>query len=336
MKEFNLKNSMDGDIPKQLARIFKTEWTSEWGEYFLSFDNEMGSGNIDSMVFNWGVTLFRYKFNFKEKIKLSFTYETEVPINFLFLTAGTIDFEVEDEPNTTLKNHQNIIVYFQPHETISYIFPANEAVELNLIEILPKDYLSKKNHNISTLKESLREIFNNKYKKRLYSHFGNYNLRIADYIHEMDRCPYDGIVRTLILEGYLNIILGLQVLEHENYLNQTTLPDSLSQKDIEKIQKATQILMNSTDAAISVSELSKQIDLSPNKMQLGFKLMYSKTVNEYIRENKLEKAREYLRTTDWSVSEIVYNIGYKSRSYFSKIFNERYGMLPTEYRKNFK
>ncbi|UWX54441.1 helix-turn-helix transcriptional regulator [Maribacter litopenaei] len=82
--------------------------------------------------------------------------------------------------------------------------------------------------------------------------------------------------------------------------------------------------------------LSRKSGLSPKKLQLGFKLLYSKTVNEYVRQLKLEVSRDYLKNTDLTISEIVYLIGIKSRSYFSKIFSEAYGILPTEYRRHLK
>ncbi|WP_245585041.1 helix-turn-helix domain-containing protein [Psychroserpens burtonensis] len=41
-----------------------------------------------------------------------------------------------------------------------------------------------------------------------------------------------------------------------------------------------------------------------------------------------------MRSADLNVSQVVYSIGFTSRSYFSKIFKEKYGITPNEYRKS--
>ena len=68
-------------------------------------------------------------------------------------------------------------------------------------------------------------------------------------------------------------------------------------------------------------------------MQDGFKFLYNRTVTEYIRHIRLESARDLLKTTDLNISQIVYTIGFSSRSYFSKIFREKYGITPNEFKK---
>ena len=40
-----------------------------------------------------------------------------------------------------------------------------------------------------------------------------------------------------------------------------------------------------------------------------------------------------LKNTDLNISQIVYSIGFSSRSYFSKIFKEKYGITPNKFKK---
>ena len=112
--------------------------------------------------------------------------------------------------------------------------------------------------------------------------------------------------------------------------------EDISKEDILKIHKLTTYIIENISENISITTLSEESGLSPKKLQLGFKILYSKTVNEYVRSLKLEISKNYLKNSDLSVSEIVYAIGIKSRSYFSKIFFEAYDILPTEYRKHIK
>ncbi|MCB0387243.1 MAG: helix-turn-helix transcriptional regulator, partial [Winogradskyella sp.] len=75
-----------------------------------------------------------------------------------------------------------------------------------------------------------------------------------------------------------------------------------------------------------------QFGLSPSKLQEGFKLMHGHTVTEYIREVRIKKAEELIKNTDMNISEVVYTIGLTSRSYFSKIFKEKYNCSPKDYK----
>ncbi|MEO2129613.1 MAG: helix-turn-helix transcriptional regulator, partial [Christiangramia sp.] len=55
------------------------------------------------------------------------------------------------------------------------------------------------------------------------------------------------------------------------------------------------------------------------------------TANELIRKIRLERAKELLEQAGQvSVSEVSYNVGFSSPSYFSKCFKEYFGMLPKE------
>ena len=60
--------------------------------------------------------------------------------------------------------------------------------------------------------------------------------------------------------------------------------------------------------------------------------MHGHTVTEYIREVRIKKAEDLLKNTDMNISQVVYTIGLTSRSYFSKIFKEKYNCSPKDYK----
>ncbi|MDN3724147.1 AraC family transcriptional regulator [Aequorivita sp. SDUM287046] len=324
------------ELIDHLAEFFDVDVQNEYGETSIAINNRFGTGTVRNMVFTYGVNLMRFHLTFREDLKLTFAFEDVVPLDFIFLTRGTVDFIMPSETVHTLKSYQNVIVNYHKNSNNDFIFPAKESVHLNIIRIDPEEYIKKKNNNIEYLQADLQDIFNSKKPVSIYSHFGNFNLKIADQIQQLEAIPHDGIVRSLIIEGHMNIILGLQLLEHENFINNIWLPESISQKDIEKIHDATNFIQATLSESISVNAIARKVDLVPSKLQLGFKLLFSQSVSEYIKELKLLKARDLLKNTELSVSEVVYSIGYKNRSYFSRIFSERYGILPTEYRKNLK
>ncbi|UZO81100.1 AraC family transcriptional regulator [Aquimarina sp. ERC-38] len=331
-------HSVDGaEILEQLNQHLHGNLKEQWGEYVLEFKNDWGSGTIRSIAFDWGISLVDYDVNFKEELKLIFQIGEINPIEFVFISEGNLKYyyKTTDQPYE-LERYQNIIISPEKQEKEVYIFPKSVDVKVNFIYIIRNEYFKKKNNNLSFLSESLYSTFQDDSSGKPYKHQGNFNLKIADQIRQLQENYDTGIVRTLTIEGQLNLILAMQMLEQSNFESGQSLPDSLSKTDIRKINQLAGYIIDNISEPLTISTLSMESGLSSKKLQAGFRTLYSKSVNEYIRQLKLEVSRDLIRNTDDSISEIVYKIGFKSRSYFSKIFSERYGILPTEYRKKIK
>lgn len=79
-------------------------------------------------------------------------------------------------------------------------------------------------------------------------------------------------------------------------------------------------------------------DLGFSRMQLYRKLksLTGLSANEFIRTYKVKKAAVYLKDSNLNITEILYEVGFTNRSYFSKCFKQMYGMSPREYIKEHK
>lgn len=84
---------------------------------------------------------------------------------------------------------------------------------------------------------------------------------------------------------------------------------------------------------MSLQELSYIAFVSPSYLCRLFKSAMGITVSEYIQEEKLRYACKMLSETDKTVSAIAYEIGYQDAKFFRKIFNRKFGITPSEYRK---
>ena len=83
----------------------------------------------------------------------------------------------------------------------------------------------------------------------------------------------------------------------------------------------------------NILALSRRVGLNQNTLQNGFKHLYGTSVNQYIKNARMELARELMESTGLNITEITYKIGINSRSYFSKLFKQRYSMTPQQYMK---
>lgn len=321
-------------IISQLHQFLKGQIEDKGQEQILSFDNAIGKGVIRTMNFDWGVSLLDYNVNFSEDVKIIIKNTERAPIEFMFLSEGTLKFaNTLTNKYVRLERFQNVIISNKINLANTYVFPERTHVKLNVILVQSKSFLKKSNSKSEHLHSSLRSVFEGDESTLPFQHLGGFNLKIADKINQLHKFDGNDMVRSLSIEGQLNLILAMQILEHENHENNINLNYSLSVNEIKKIHKLSNyILDNISSYSLTIRDLVEESGLSPKKLQQGFRMMYSKSINEYIRHLKMETARDLLRNSDQSISEIVYQIGYRSRSYFSKLFFEHYKILPTDYR----
>lgn len=88
------------------------------------------------------------------------------------------------------------------------------------------------------------------------------------------------------------------------------------------------------DSDISVEDLASDMNLSRVQLYRKVKTVTGSSPVELLRTARLNRAYQILLTTDKSVSEVAYAVGFTAPSYFTKCFKEEYGMVPGDVRKN--
>ncbi|MDW3197078.1 MAG: AraC family transcriptional regulator [Cytophagales bacterium] len=83
---------------------------------------------------------------------------------------------------------------------------------------------------------------------------------------------------------------------------------------------------------LSVEELASLCSLSLSSFKREFKKEFSDSPINYITTKRLEKARELLKVTSLSVSEIAYEVGFNDPLYFTRAFKKKFGLAPTNAR----
>lgn len=87
------------------------------------------------------------------------------------------------------------------------------------------------------------------------------------------------------------------------------------------------------DTNIDIDELSEDLKISKFHMHRVFKDVFSKNIYESIKSIRLQKASNLLLTNKYSTISDVANIcGYSSQTSFLRVFKERFGMTPKEWR----
>ena len=87
------------------------------------------------------------------------------------------------------------------------------------------------------------------------------------------------------------------------------------------------------NSEVSVDDLAAEMNLSRVQLYRKIKQITGSSPVELLRTTRLNRAYQMLLTTDKSVSEVAYAVGFTAPSYFSKCFKEEYGMVPGDIRK---
>ncbi len=86
---------------------------------------------------------------------------------------------------------------------------------------------------------------------------------------------------------------------------------------------------------ITVSDLAKTVDLTPNYLSSLFINEVGMSLSAYIRSKRIEAAENMIKYSSFSLLEISNYLNFSSQSHFSKVFKAQTGYTPTLYRKLF-
>jgi len=109
--------------------------------------------------------------------------------------------------------------------------------------------------------------------------------------------------------------------------DQKTAKKSLIQKLSEEVAA------NLENEQYSVEELAENIGMSRSQLHRKLQEASGQSASQFIREYRLQRAMEILKSEEVTSSEVAYRVGFGSASYFSTCFNEFYGYPPGEAKK---
>lgn len=99
-------------------------------------------------------------------------------------------------------------------------------------------------------------------------------------------------------------------------------------------QLTSTVERNISDEAFGVSELADEMNMSRSNLLRKVKKESKLSVSQFIRQVRLKKAMDLLRSSTLNVSEVSQQVGFNSTSYFIKCFREYYGYPPGEVGKH--
>ena len=92
---------------------------------------------------------------------------------------------------------------------------------------------------------------------------------------------------------------------------------------------------SSEKGLLTVHQIAEVMNLSPNYLSDLLRIQTGQNTQQHIHEKLISKAKEKLSTTELSVSEIAYELGFEHSQSFSTLFKKKTKMSPLEFRQSF-
>lgn len=100
------------------------------------------------------------------------------------------------------------------------------------------------------------------------------------------------------------------------------------------ILKAVQYIRRNLSASLTIGEISENTFVSKSTLTKHFSRELSMSVNEYVTGLVMSEAVALLSTTSLSINAVSERLGFNDQLYFSRRFKQKFGVCPSEYRKN--
>ncbi|MDR1955265.1 MAG: AraC family transcriptional regulator, partial [Treponema sp.] len=102
------------------------------------------------------------------------------------------------------------------------------------------------------------------------------------------------------------------------------------------VEKAKFLIESGALHTINLSNISEQLNISTSQLHEIFKTYTSMTPYQYFIQIKIHKAETLLEQTDTPVQEVAYSLGFEDPCYFSRLFKNKTGVTPSQWKKFLK
>ncbi|MBN8786153.1 MAG: AraC family transcriptional regulator [Terrimonas sp.] len=134
--------------------------------------------------------------------------------------------------------------------------------------------------------------------------------------------------------GYQPMVAGI-VMHLLGQIHTLVRQSNFKAEDITEsiINKARIIFRTHIDQEITIENVAEELNVSYAWFRKAFKAYSGIAPHQYLLQLKIEKAKELLADPSMQIKEVSFSLNFKSTFYFSKLFKEKTGSSPAEFRK---
>jgi AraC-like DNA-binding protein len=198
---------------------------------------------------------------------------------------------------------------------------------------IDQDKLGEIIENLNETFEKAHQQDELKYDSGKHLHFTNNN-HISKILGDMFEISLEeNLFRPALME--LKVLeLTIRVLQMQSVAR--LLKNSSNLATVHPLSHVAEYIKTHLGDPISVDELARKAHMSTAQLFRYFKNYFGMTPVQYTNELRIERAKQLLKDPNTSVTEVCYQIGLNSLSYFIQLFKNKIGSTPKQYQNRFK
>ena len=264
-----------------------------------------------------------------------------------------------DEPMNLILNFYSIAVKRMRNVKVKYgqqPFDFNEGImsfmspnQVFSIAIDKKDEEVKKSGWVIYIHPDF--LWNTPLAKTIKQHdFWDYSFNEALFLSAKEEATINTIIHTIQQEYHSNIdkfsrqiiisqIESLLTYADRFYQRQFITREKAAHQILDRLEKLLSEYFNNNDlinrGLPTVRYVAEHLHLSPKYLSNLLRVLTGQNTQQHIHDKLIEKAKEKLSTTNLTISEIAYELGFEHLQSFSKLFKAKTTLSPLEFRASF-
>lgn len=249
------------------------------------------------------------------------TIHTHDYYQFWYVSKGNCNHKI-DNKNFHLSAGDLIAI-----PPFSYHSMSSDCENLEVIGIdFTEDYLSALDNNTVFL-SCIKPLFlREKEKQSVFS-----EISFKELIFEMleEHTNKEKFSQLVIKSNLMKLIV---LLERKSGLAENSKYPLYNQA----IGEVLRYIHNNIETKIKIEDLCRISNLAPTSLGVQFKKATGKSVVTYVNKIRIDKAKQLLKETDMSITDIAYGLGFNDSAYFNRIFKKETQYAPKNYRTEYK
>jgi len=143
----------------------------------------------------------------------------------------------------------------------------------------------------------------------------------------------DEFTKELILDLISALLCYANRYYHRQFLARKETKSSIQERFKQELELKLKKDLNGNLNIPSIEAIAENLNVTPRYLSDALKAETGKTAKEWIHIELLEAAKELLLSSDATIAEVAYTLGFEYPNYFARLFKKKVGLTPTQYRK---
>jgi AraC-like DNA-binding protein len=307
-------------ITRSEPEFFEHNWSWSW---------DIGSGKFAKIQIRPGFDVWIEECRLREKIVFSMENHPSA-LCFSFCLSGGSTASYGARRTTLEMSGGKQGVFYLPDPNGNGHLKTETLMHQVGIIFEPREFLSYFEDDISLIPSVLRNAFDCR-RDDIFVCMQDISPAMYIALHQIVNCPYRGMARKLYIESRALELVAAQLDQISSLGRPSVSGGGMCSRDRDRTDLARSLLLNDMENPPGLKELARAAGMSHPKLNCCFLKKYGMTVFQYLRNERLNRARTMLEEQGFSVTETAYSVGYSSLSHFAKAYKKQFGISPGIY-----